>query len=214
LTGLTGPQGPQGPKGDTGPQGPAGPQGLQGVQGTQGPKGDTGSQGPQGPSVIKWRGEYSDTLQYHTNDAVTYNGSSYIALEANINETPDPDGSIWALMAQKGDKGDKGDQGDKGATGATGTTGPPGPPGVSGLQYVPIVTSLSTASTSVTVSCQTGAKALGGGLVNDSPSIAIMASFPGTATTVGDGSAWTIRVAVSDKIVHNVTAYAVCVNVS
>jgi hypothetical protein len=65
-------------------------------------------------------------------DAVSYNGSSYISLVgSNIGHQPDLFPTFWAMLAQKGDigaqgvKGDKGDsiKGDPGATGAPGAAG-------------------------------------------------------------------------------------------
>jgi hypothetical protein len=150
ATGATGPQGPQGAKGATGAtgatgsQGPAGPQGPQGATGAQGPKGATGStgaqgpqgpagsQGPTGPAGMLWRSGWASTTSYNQNDAVVWNGSSYIALSANQNQQPNTSPSFWSLLAEMGATGATGPQGAQGNTGATGPQGPQGPQGATG----------------------------------------------------------------------------------
>src|SRR6266516_2681987 len=57
-------RGPIGPTGAEGPAGPAGPQ---------------GPAGPAGSGSFHWRGEYSPFTSYATDDAVHYDGSSWIA---------------------------------------------------------------------------------------------------------------------------------------
>jgi hypothetical protein len=97
--------------------------------------------------------------------------------------------------------------------------GDPGP--LSGLQYPNTVTEVGTSCTAatctadVTVTCATsGTKAIGGGLVNYMPAVSIIGSFPGTPSKVGESSAWTVRLSITDKTSHTVTAYAVCANAS
>jgi collagen triple helix repeat protein len=94
--GATGPMGPQGPKGDTGATGPTGP---------QGPMGLTGPQGSAGPAGLTWRGTWSGLVQYKANDAVSYNGSSWIALVSSTNVTPMAGTGYWSLLAQGGTAG-------------------------------------------------------------------------------------------------------------
>lgn len=101
----------------------------------KGAKGDTGADG----ASIVWRGEWSSTATYSQNDAVSYNGSSYI-----FTSTIDTSGSIpdidaeWALMTdrgapgQNGATGPQGPQGEKGEKGDTGPQGPQGPQGPAG----------------------------------------------------------------------------------
>lgn len=139
-TGPAGPTGPQGLKGDTGatgPQGPAGPTGATGPQGIQGVKGDTGDtgaqgiQGPQGtPGVgITWKGTWSSSTTYAINDAVYYNGSTYISVIAsNVNHDPSTDATnaYWAEVAIQGTQGPQGVKGDTGLQGAQGPQGPSG----------------------------------------------------------------------------------------
>ena len=150
--GDTGPQGVQGPVGMTGPQGPiglTGPQGPQGVQGLVGPKGDkgdvgatgpqgvTGPAGPQGPQGVQgpqgargltFLGSWSSTTSYVLDDAVSHNGSAWLAKRASLNIAP-IEGDDWTLLAMKGDAGATGPQG---VTGPAGPQGPQGPQGVQG----------------------------------------------------------------------------------
>src|SRR5262249_43238389 len=70
---LTGPQGPVGPSGGPGGPGPQGPAGATGA---------TGAQGPAGPVGMTWQGTWSNSTAYAANDAVAYNGTSYISIQA------------------------------------------------------------------------------------------------------------------------------------
>jgi hypothetical protein len=91
-----------GAQGPAGPQGPQGLQGPQGPQGVQGPSGPLGAQGPPGPPGINNRGSWVSLTQYQVNDAVSYNGSSWIALVPNIDSAPIPTNTNWQLLAAKG----------------------------------------------------------------------------------------------------------------
>ena len=99
------------------------------------------SQGPAGPPGIVYRKTYDPTVQYSANDAVTYQRSTYIALQSTINVPPagSPQSAArWSLLAGAGDNGPAGPQGPpgvtgpRGAQGPTGPTGPQGPAGVAG----------------------------------------------------------------------------------
>jgi hypothetical protein len=97
--GVQGSEGPQGPPGSTGPQGPEGPQGPIGLTGPQGLTGSEGPEGPEGPQGLDWRGSWNSGAAYAIDDAVSHDGSSYIAVAANVNETPGA-GASWNLLAQ------------------------------------------------------------------------------------------------------------------
>jgi hypothetical protein len=106
-TGDTGPQGLQGIQGVKGDTGDAGPQGPQGTQGVKGDIGDTGPQGPQGvpgPEGLNWLGAYNNATAYAVDDAVSYNGSSYICKLASTGNLP-TNGTYWDLLAEKGAPG-------------------------------------------------------------------------------------------------------------
>jgi hypothetical protein len=69
-----------------------------------------------------FREAWSPGSIYRPNDAVPYNGSSYVAIHANQNDPPPSQN--WALIAGKGDAG---------PAGPAGPVGPVGPQGVNGL---------------------------------------------------------------------------------
>ncbi len=145
ATGTQGPVGPQGPAGQvgsagpqglTGPVGSTGPQGAPGRDGTQGPQGDigpAGAQGPAGPVGLTWQGTYSFITNYATNDAVAWQGQTWLSLHnTNHGNTPDSSPTDWTLLAAQGAVGPAGAQGFTGATGAQGNAGPAGPTGPQG----------------------------------------------------------------------------------
>jgi hypothetical protein len=76
-------------------------------------------------ACICFRDAWTPGSIYRPNDAVPYNGSSYVAIHANQNDPPPS--SNWALIAGKGDAG---------PAGPTGSAGPVGPPGANGLSGV------------------------------------------------------------------------------
>jgi hypothetical protein len=118
--GPAGPTGAQGPKGATGSTGPAGPTGPSGPTGATGPAGPTG---PTGPAGLFWEGAWVSNLAYRGNDAVYYNGSSYVAVQT-IPEGQAPPSTGWSLLSEEG------------SAGATGPAGPQGPAGTVALPFL------------------------------------------------------------------------------
>jgi hypothetical protein len=124
----------------TGPPGPIGPVGATGAEGLRGPPGATGrtgATGPTGPQGLTWRGTWSNTTAYATNDAVQFGGTSYISSQAGMGHEPDTSSTFWIVLAQvgatgyAGAAGPTGPMGAFGTMGATGATGPAGPTGSS-----------------------------------------------------------------------------------
>ena len=77
-------------------------QGIQGIQGVAGPTGANG---------IEWEGVWVFNGYYQLNDAVSFNGSSYISISAipfNSTITPNADPVNWELLAEKGADGTSG----------------------------------------------------------------------------------------------------------
>ena len=109
-------------QGPAGAAGGAGPQGLQGVAGAQGA---AGAMGPQGPPV-SFVGGWLVGSSYSVGSAVSYAGSSFIALAANTGREPDVSPSYWGLLAQAGPQG---------PAGMTGVAGPAGAAGAVGVTY-------------------------------------------------------------------------------
>ncbi len=95
--------------------------------------GPTGPTGPNGSSVF-WSGEWDDMMLYSFYDIVSYNGNTYLCIDAltpgPTYSSPDLDLTHWVLMAA-------------GITGPTGSQGPIGPTGISGFHSVTEVASSS-----------------------------------------------------------------------
>ena len=122
--------GSPGATGATGATGPAGPTGATGATGAMGATGVQGTTGATGPAGLSWQGIWSGATAYATNDAVAYNGSSYVGIQAGTSHEPDISPSFWSVLAQVGSggaTGQTGTTGSAGPTGATGATGPAGP---------------------------------------------------------------------------------------
>lgn len=66
----------------------------------------TGPPGPAGPAGINWRGPYTNGATYSLNDAVSYNGSSYVATASGIVAAPPAAG--WSVLAAAGTGGSGG----------------------------------------------------------------------------------------------------------
>jgi type VI secretion system Hcp family effector len=127
TVGAVGPQGPGGPQGPEGPPGLPGPQGLQGLPGPE------GARGPVGPKGLSWRGAWGEAIQYKVDEAVSHEGSAWIAKKESVGVTP-ADGDVWSLLAARGLQGVDGPQGPIGPVGPQGVVGPPGTIGPQGLQ--------------------------------------------------------------------------------
>jgi hypothetical protein len=142
LTGSAGPEGakgdagPQGlagatgPQGGTGPAGGAGPQGPAGIQGPIGPTGPQGADGIKGDRGLRWRGPWAASIVYVVDDAVEFQGSSYVASIANADATFVS--ANWQTLAGRGLTGPVGPSGATGVDGLPGLQGPQGPSGSAG----------------------------------------------------------------------------------
>jgi collagen type VII alpha len=136
LQGPTGYPGPQGAVGATGAGGPAGPTGLPGATGPAGPTGAAGPIGAAGPAGLSYRGDYASGVNYGLNDAVVFQGASYISVAgSNVGNTPGAGSGFWSLLAAQGAvgvQGPAGVSGTNGLNGAAGAAGPQGPAGATG----------------------------------------------------------------------------------
>jgi hypothetical protein len=81
------------------------------MAGANGGTGATGSTGATGPVGLNFRNAWSLGTNYAVNDAVTYAGSTYLALAANQNAEPDVSPSAWTVIAQVGGVGPTGANG-------------------------------------------------------------------------------------------------------
>jgi len=133
-------QGAKGDKGDPGVPGQPGTPGEPGQPGTPGEPGNPGEPGQPGPpgavgpAGLNFVGLWASGSNYLEDDAVSYNGSSYFALNPITNSTitPDVDTTNWALLASQGAEGPAGAPGTPGTPGSPGTPGTPGGPGPKG----------------------------------------------------------------------------------
>jgi len=86
----------------------------EGIQGQPGGPGEQGPRGPQGnPGVsFVWRGPWAAETAYAMNDAVSHNGSAYVAVAESTGSEPPSEN--WNTLAEKGDQGESGPQGEAG----------------------------------------------------------------------------------------------------
>lgn len=64
----------------------------------------TNAQGPAGVPGLIWLGAYNAGVTYAANEAVYYNGSSYICILASTGNLP-TNATYWDILALKGDNG-------------------------------------------------------------------------------------------------------------
>ncbi len=89
---------------------------------------------------IGWKGTWSSSTTYVSQDAVYHSGETYVAKQDVPTGTATTNTTYWQKVAQKGTDGAAGAdgadgaQGATGATGATGAAGPQGPQGNTGAQ--------------------------------------------------------------------------------
>ena len=57
---------------------------------------------------ITWQGEWSSSTTYTINQAVQYDGQSYVALQGGADKNPSSQTSYWSLMVSKGAAGGDG----------------------------------------------------------------------------------------------------------
>jgi len=114
----------QGAAGAQGPAGATGATGAAGVAGSQGPQGVPGAVGAVG---MNYRGTWSSGVSYQVNDAVSFAGSTYLALASSSAAQPDLSPSAWAVLAAQGSAGPTGPAGVAATVGiGTVTTGAAG----------------------------------------------------------------------------------------
>ena len=75
--------------------------------------GAIGPEGPSGEPGLTWMGQWDAGTTYVEDDAVNFNGSSYVSLSENTGQQPDISPGIWDVLAQKGDTGAEGPQGEQ-----------------------------------------------------------------------------------------------------
>lgn len=160
---------------------------------------------------ITWKDVWNSSATYAKNDAVSYQGGSWICLIAHSNQTPES-GTYWAQLASKGDQGIQGTQGIQGVKGDTGSTGATGAKGDIG--------NTGSAATISVNSTTTGAAGTLASVSNSGTSSAASLNFtiprgntgvqgnPGTAATVGVGTVTTGAAGSSAAVTNSGTSSA------
>lgn len=92
-----------------------------------------------GRVVPSYEGDWSSSKSYKKLDNVLRNGSTYIAIQENINQTPEDHPDFWQLIAQRGEQGIQGEQGPQGKQGPQGEKGTKGDKGDTGSGSVSMV---------------------------------------------------------------------------
>lgn len=112
-----------GPVGPPGPPGPRGPEGVPGLDGAN-------------AIGVAWRGPYDPLTAYAIDDAVSYEGSSFVASAATTGVAPmDALGNVqapWNVLVSRGPRGYQGEAGPAGPAGPQGDVGPRGLVGETG----------------------------------------------------------------------------------
>jgi N-acetylneuraminic acid mutarotase len=196
ASGLSGSQGVQGPMGAMGPIGPQGPVGATGASiiGPTGATGAVGPQGPAGPVGISNRGAWSASNNYAVNDAVSDQGSFWLALVANNScepiYPPSPCSSNWQLLAAKGAPGAAGLPGLAGAQGLQGPMGFVGPMGPAGPMPTgaALVTTTNTFGASQTITGNLILSGVGAGVQFGDGTVMTSAAATGGGGTTPTGS--------------------------
>jgi hypothetical protein len=63
---------------------------------------ETVTTGPPGPAGLTWMGIWTSTTQYSAGAAVSYSGSSFVAIQPNMGVEPPTGVTTWQLLAQAG----------------------------------------------------------------------------------------------------------------
>ena len=79
-----------------------------------------------------WKGTWDNLTAFVAQDAVYFNGETYVAKRDVPVGTETTNTTYWQKIAEKGINGSDGAKGDTGLTGATGPTGAQGPQGIEG----------------------------------------------------------------------------------
>ncbi|HUG13955.1 MAG TPA: hypothetical protein VMM78_02960 [Thermomicrobiales bacterium] len=124
--GTDGQPGQNGVDGQPGQDGSPGQPGLDGSPGQPGLDGAPGNDGDPGPPGLIWRGPWDESAIYVERDAVSHEGSAFIAVANDLTGPDDLPGVSdgWQLLAARGSDGAHG------SNGAPGDDGEPGTPGL------------------------------------------------------------------------------------
>lgn len=170
-------------------------------QGDQGAKGDQGERGLQGEPGLVWRGPWDSGASYAVDNAVSYQGSSYVAIASSTGEVPET-GSSWELLASQGEQGPE---------------GPQGPPGFSNYNVITNSVTIPHGSTGISnLVCPEGQKAMSGGWTHGTQTSTEVEGFTisWSRPAPENERGWQIVGANVTGAEKSLTTYAVCVNVA
>jgi hypothetical protein len=154
------------------------------------------------PGLV-WQGSWDESTKYSVGDAVSYQGSSFIATAANQDEAPDGS-DVWHLLAQKGEPG------------TVGSPGPPGSDGVSGHQTVVSQSFSVPARSTITemVSCPGAKLPLSGGFQVVS-TLGTTTQAPELLGSYPDGQEWLVTLRnPNPRTTVAFQVHAVCASIS
>lgn len=152
-------------------------------------------------------GTWNSGITYQTNDIVSYNFTSYAAIQSSTNQQPDVSPSYWQFLGigTTGPTGITGPTGATGVTGPTGRTGPTGPTGFNGTvgstgPTGPTLVGIPASSNTTIVSSDAGKH------VNVAVNVAINSSTAfntGDAVTIYNSSAGNITIIPTSVTLYN-----------
>jgi hypothetical protein len=127
---------------------------------------------------MNYRGQWSPSIYYNTSDAVSFDGSTYLALAAGSNQEPDQNAQSWTVIAQAG------------------STGPTGPAGTSPTLSIGTITTLAAGSSATVTNSGTAQDAV------------LNFGIPQGATGPAGGSGTTTTSSGSFAAMYHPTSYA------
>jgi hypothetical protein len=127
---------------------------------------------------MNYRGQWSPSVYYSTNDAVSFDGSTYLALAAGSNQEPDQYAQTWTVIAQAG------------------STGPTGPAGTAATVTVGTVTTLAAGASATVTNAGTAQDAV------------LNFGIPQGATGASGGSGTTSTTSGSFAAMYHPASYA------
>ena len=153
-----------------------------------------GPAGKDGQSFT-WRGAWDAESRYAAQDAVSYEGSSYMA-KVEAPQCVPGECEDWDLMAAKGDQG---------------------PPGLSGLHYkrsADFVAQPFGGETNPYVYCDAGELATGGGIEANAISMEVVQTFPLLDLTTEKPTGWTSTIRNNGTDAGTANTWVLCAKVS
>jgi hypothetical protein len=165
------------------------------------------------PVALMWRGSWTAEAKFSPGQVVSHNGSAYVAQQVNVGTSPacadTSDNCPWVLMANRGPAGLVGPRGPAGVQGPPGAQGPAGEIGDMELRTAGQDLA-GNSTTSLTVECPDGMKAVGGGF-RGGPQGLVTESSP---DPLWEWNTWVVKVKNTGSVTQRVVAFAFCAPVA